>query len=235
MDAEVEDVIKAIEASFDVKFQGELDDNSNLDDVFRALRSRFDIAISSRCFTSIAFWRLRRAMMELLGLPKNSITPSAPIDTLIPVRRRELWHALSEASGLKLPGLEYQSSIGQAIFWVSFAPVIIVGLAGKSGRWLAAGAIAIPVTATSLFALLRPLASSIPVNIYNVGDLARFAVALNFGKLVKQIGPSRDHELTEAIRHVVGDLTGVEPHSLKAGNPRLIDVVEANNGLRSSI
>ncbi len=56
MDGDVEALVEAIENSFAVNFgDGELDDDSRVDDVCNALRSRLGERASACCFTSVAF------------------------------------------------------------------------------------------------------------------------------------------------------------------------------------
>lgn len=93
MDSDVEEVIKSIEAAFDVEFkEGEIGNYSTIEHVYNALYTRFDAPASDRCLTSIVFWRLRRAMMQVLELPKGSIKPSTEIQALIHQSdRRRTW------------------------------------------------------------------------------------------------------------------------------------------------
>ncbi len=167
MDGDVEYLLEAIEGAFDVKFDpGEFDDHSRFEDLYKALRSRLGSTISHRCFTSIAFWRLRRAMVELLGVPKGSVTPSTAVESIIPaLRRRRHWRALSEDAGLRLPGLEYSRGMRRAIFYPSL--VLAVAILATRGQmlspvWVLAACLAFPTTAYLLFFLLKPLAGSLP-------------------------------------------------------------------------
>jgi hypothetical protein len=235
MDADVTVLLEAIENAFDIKFDtAELDDDSRIDDVCEAIRARFGDRTSDRCFASIVFWRLRQAVIEVLGAPRNSITPSTGVEYLIPaVLRRRVWRALSEAAGLKFPGLEYGHGLGVAIFWASFVvPPILLAIAGRSGWWIAASVIAMPITVSLLFWLLRPFAIAMPAHSQTLGNTARIVVGLNYGRLAREFGPSRDSELIAALRYVIADVTGISPHVLMAENPRLIDLVLANDGLR---
>jgi hypothetical protein len=238
MDADVTVLLEAIENSFDIKFErAELDDDSRIDDVCEAIRARFGDRTSDRCFASVVFWRLRQAVIEVLGAPRNSITSSTGVEYLIPaVQRRRIWRALSEAAGLKLPGLEYGHGPGVAIFWASFVvPPILLAIAGRSGCWIAASVIAMPVTVTLLFWLLRPFAVAVPSHSQTLGDTARIVVGLNYGRLTREFGPSRESELIAALRYVIADVTGIHPSALMAENPTLIDLVQANDGLRAQV
>ena len=68
MDPDVNAVVGGVETAFGVEFQdAEITDESTLDDLYDALALRFGAVTSDRCLTSIVFWRLRRALMQVLG------------------------------------------------------------------------------------------------------------------------------------------------------------------------
>ncbi len=237
MDADVTVLVEAIEESFGVKFnKGELTDNSRIDHVCSLLRLRLGDGVSDRCFTSAAFWRIRRALVEVLNVPRNSVTPSTALEYVVPtVGRRRTWRALSEAANLRLPGLEYPRHLGVGIFWAAFVSSTLIGVLGRRGWWTLAAIVAMPVTASLLFYALTPFANAFPANSQTLGDAARTVVGLNYGKLTKELGPSRELELLEALRYLISDVTGIEPHALIGENPRLVDLVLANDGLRAQV
>ena len=58
---------------------------------------------SSGCPTSLAFYAVRRELMQL-GIERQCVTPSAQVADLWPAsKRRENWHALGKALGFPLP------------------------------------------------------------------------------------------------------------------------------------
>jgi hypothetical protein len=237
MDADVAVLVEAIEESFGVKFnQGELTDDSRADEVCNVLRSRLGDGVSERCFTSVAFWRLRRALVNLLNVPRKSVTPSTALEYLIPANgRRRTWHALSDAAGLRLPKLEYPRRLGVAIFWAAFVPPMLIAVLGRGGWWILVAIVAMPITASMLFRALTPFAGAFPAHSQTVGSAARTVVGLNYSKLAQELGPSRERELLEAFRYVASDVTDIEPCALIGENPRLIDIVLANDGLRFQV
>jgi len=237
MDADVAAMVEAIEESFGVKFNGgELTDDSRAVEVCNALRLRLGEGVSERCFTSVAFWRLRRGLVNLLDVPRKSVTPSTALEYLIPANgRRRTWHALSDAAGLRLPKLEYPRRLGVGIFWAAFVPPMLIAVLGRGGWWILVAIMAMPITASMLFRALTPFAIAFPAHSQTVGSAARTVVGLNYGKLAQELGPSRERELLEAFRYVVSDVTDIEPCALIRENPRLIDIVLANDGLRFQV
>jgi hypothetical protein len=150
-------------------------------------------------------------------------------------RRRTTGRAVSGAAGLKLPGLEYPQHVGVAIVWASFIPSMLLPIIFRGGWWIAAAFIAMPVNATLLFNLLRPFAVAVPAHSRDFGDLAKTVAALNYGRLVQEFGSSREREFVEALRFVIADVTDIDPLALVEENPRLIDLVLANDGLRPQV
>jgi len=252
MHGDVRSLIETIESAFGVRFEpGELGDDSHFEDLCRALLSRQGGTISHRCYTSIVFWRLRRALVEMLHVRKGSITPASAVDCLIPegVVRRSHWRELSQASGLKLPGLEYSCGIGFAVVAAAVISALSISAAANSvtppGQWgalaiVVAFAAAMAVTANRLFfVLLKPLATSVPAACANFGDLAKTVAGLNYGSLSREFGPSRRRDLVEALGYAIADLIDVDPRALvstlTAENPSLSDIAEANDGFRLGV
>jgi hypothetical protein len=79
------------------------------------------------------------------------------------------------------------------------------------------------------------MASSVPAHCRTLGDLAKSVVGLNYGKLAKEFGASRDRELIEALRYTIADATGIAPKDLARQDLTLIDLVLANDGLRAQM
>ncbi len=60
------------------------------------------------CLTSRAFYRIRRALTTVLGVPRRSLKPSTFLDDLFNEREiRHQWDSLSRESNLKLPSLRH--------------------------------------------------------------------------------------------------------------------------------
>jgi hypothetical protein len=227
MDPDLAAVVKVIEESFGVEFNGgEIDRNSTLSDISAVLRARIGGPAPHGCFTSIVFWRLRRAFVEILGVPKRSIRSWTSVEELVrPSQRRRIWRAVGDAACLKVPGLEYGHVCASAIFWAAFIPFGLALLSRRSGWWVAASLAAFPIIIATLLRALKPFANSLPDHCLTVGDLARTVVGLNHAGLVRQFGPSAEREFRDALRYVVADVTGAEPESLREYT-RLSDLVE---------
>jgi hypothetical protein len=132
--------------------------------------------------------------------------------------------------------------LGLLIFWVSLVPSVTLFLLGIRAQWIAAPILAVsvllawPVTCTALFRALKHFASALPAQVQTVGDLAKTVVGLNYGRLVREFGPSREQDLHHALLFVIADITELEPYALGEENPTLTDLMLANDDMvRSSV
>ena len=221
MDADVNAVVEVLEEAFGIRFApGELTDDSTLEELYAAVRCHMPDSASDRCLTSIVFLRLRRAYVSLFGTSKRLITPWSATDLLLPPRRSGLaWSALEETSGLKLPRLEYSCGMNHAMGWISVVPAMGLAIAGRGGLWIV-GAVALWIVSLAvLHHMLRPYASSVPLQASNFGDLTKLTVALNYGRLSRELNSNRESEMLESVRYVIADAIGIEPTSWSAGTP----------------
>src|SRR5690349_19898404 len=86
------------------------------------------------CLTSAAFYRTRRGIVDALGLGRRGITPSTPLRSLLPrKRRRENWRRIQEAMNLKLPELEHPGWIVVSLLAAGIGLTMIPTFYGQSG------------------------------------------------------------------------------------------------------
>jgi hypothetical protein len=234
MDADVSSLMETVEESFGVRFnRDEVTDETRIGDLCRIMSGRLRPISPGICFGSIVFWRLRKAFMNVFGVERSTIIPSASTELLLPsAKRRRAWRVLSETSGLRLPRLEYPDHVNAPILILSLLLSIFIAIIGGGGWWLAAAAMAMPLAASLLFFLARPFADILPAQCHTLGDLAKVAVGLNYSKLAQEFGPSNDQQTAEALRRLVADLVDIDPKALIERDPRLIDIVLVNDGFR---
>jgi hypothetical protein len=82
------------------------------------------------CLTSKAFYRIRRAMTAVLGLPRRSIRPATFLDDLLNEKQiREQWSAIAHESGLKLPSLRHTVEWKHSVQMLSAVLSFVITLA----------------------------------------------------------------------------------------------------------
>jgi hypothetical protein len=239
MDSDVGILLDRVQECFGVRFRpGELEDESYLSDLYTAVISHLAQAQSDQCFTSVAFWRLRRGCIDLFGASKVDVRPYTPTDDILPRSgRRKAWHRLATSTGLRLPGLEYSRAFVHVIFFGSaLVPIgLLVGF-GYSWSIGLASLLLWPFSSGLVFWTLRPFASQLSARCMTMGELAKAVVGLNYGSLTQQLGGiSREKDLHEAIRNAIADLIDIDPEILKRENPRLLDLAVANDGFRAEV
>lgn len=233
MDGDVEELVNGIETAFNVRLLDEVSNESSLADVLRILMSQIDSSPAGRCLSSLAFWRLRRALIAVVGVERAAITPATDLSKLIPtVERRRTWRKLEQTLDLKLPGLEYGKVASHLLLFAVLALAASTVFMGLGSHWLAT-TIATPLllllvvilSSMALFRIFRSFATKIPDHSRTAGDASKSIVGLNHARLVHEYGPSHEKELWEALRYVVMDITGAEPYLVQR-ETNVLDLVE---------
>ena len=57
------------------------------------------------CLTSVTFYKIRRAMTDVLQISRKDVRVSTELSAVIPAGRRWVWQALEKATSLRLPQL----------------------------------------------------------------------------------------------------------------------------------
>ena len=111
-------------------------------DLFRVVLAKLNV--SPGCLSSKAFYVTRRALVEVLGMPRRSIRPSTKLSPLLPDESRRMqWSEIRQRLGLAMPELRIPGDLKQDIrkrtFLVGSIVAIVAFIAGLSlgGRyWL---------------------------------------------------------------------------------------------------
>lgn len=148
------------------------------------------------CPTRVAFYRLRRALIAVVGVTRRTVRPSTPLLAVLGNRRLpRTWTRLGRELRLNVPPLENRAGIGAAWGFVMGAvAAFTVGLLLAHDLWTALGAALAGLTPGVLvgyaIGLLLPPAIGRPYR--TVGDLARGLVALNDREFRSGPGPATE-------------------------------------------
>jgi hypothetical protein len=191
------DLYQAIEDSFGVDFgnyQALLE--KSVRELADEIATRSTSAIGDRCLTSIAFYRLRRALQSLTGSPRESIRPGTLIDDLLPWSGRDRrWTSLEQQLGLTLPGLAVP---GPLFVFALLAPaILLVSLKLRvfpAFTWGLLFSVWIFLSVLTIKSLSR-FARRLPPTCRTVGGLTRVILARNYGTFAKSHGRASDKEL----------------------------------------
>lgn len=149
----------------------------------------------SACLAALAFRKLRRAIAARSG---SRLRPDTRLDEILPRRgRAELWEAIEDEAGLRLPPLV------RPAWLTALAATAALGLGAAFG-WAAL------LTASVLaWASLLRFAVCLPRGCEDLRGLARQVTAHNFRRLSREAGGHSRRELVEAVILRVSGHTGL--------------------------
>lgn len=209
---EFEFFLDELQLSFSVEFSesdiSEVETAGDLFDIVIRQMGGFD---TPRCLTSLAFYRLRRSLIEVSGVDRQSILPATSLRGLLPPRLRRAWWQVIE-SGLRLrvprmrPG---RAAIAAHSALVALGLMAWLLVVAKMVSW-EAGIIAgsgTPVLIWFLWKGASRLPREFPADTF--GDLVRMVVKLNQAKLMREAGGSTVNQAWTAFRELLGRESGV--------------------------
>jgi acyl carrier protein len=209
------ELVIEVEKRFDVAIS---DDEASrvrtVGDLHELLKSKLPPSREDLCLTSHAFYRIRSAMKECYGLPREAVRPSTTMESTVPrPTRRHAWKALGEAAGLPLPPLTLPGWLTTIILVGAVALVLVAvtaRLTGTLGGYpaLLLGLATVPYLLLALGAT-RPFAVHVPRSCATAGELARVVVASDFARMARHHESWGESELWEALKLTVMHQLGV--------------------------
>jgi hypothetical protein len=187
--------------------------------VERFLAGMPQAAVSSMCLTSMAFFRLRRGLVESCGVARKSIRPEARLEELISIEgRRSAWNTLANSLSFKLPQA-YRSWRCWLVGWIFVAATIAYGWTQVDGPlglalmpWLS---IAIAIGGFVAYErLTRRYEVFFSSKLLTCGDLARDVAMRNVGKLKADGAAIRGEEIWRIVVHTVADWAGADTREI---------------------
>lgn len=170
------------------------------------------------CLSSASFYRLRRAFMEVLDVPRERIRPSTLLHDLVPWReRRTLWRSIEEATGWSMPRLMWPlwlvaiALLGPTALLLSLR---VIGGLPIGGVWIGFGSVLLIVPV--LWALGR-LARTFPVGAKPFGELAELVLARNYAAIARESGSSSEEDVLQAVRRLIAIMTSVKVETISDG------------------
>ncbi|MEX1154960.1 hypothetical protein [Parvibaculum sp.] len=195
-------LLREIERSFGVTFSdSEALECLTVGDAFEILERHFLAEASEGgCATSMAFYRLRRALLDLGA--QGRLRPETGLANVTGLAPRRLMDELESRSGLRLP-VVMASSWLLGLFFLLFAGLLASALVGNG--WLALGLLVFAL-ATWRFLIPRD-GGTLPNGCETLGGLARKAATLNYAQLVGQGAGVRDGDLWRVFCDLLAEHT----------------------------
>jgi len=185
--------------------------------LYTCILGKLGLSPSDRCLSSVAFYRVRRALISLSGVPRQSIRPSTETEVLLPqANRQQHWDYLSRMTGSKLPGLERPQWMQNLIWSMSLllaASSFLVYI--LSSFYLAAfwfvGSI---LFAWLAYRLSTPFAVQLPADCATVEGVTRAILRLNYGVYVQREKTWNEKDVWETLHNVIVDELSVKPEAV---------------------
>jgi acyl carrier protein len=180
--------------------------------VMDALRRKEQVWVTpDACPTSAAFYRVRRALMEVLGVPRSSIRPATPMDDLITLdRRSEQWNRLFGEIGVCAPPLRVPQGPVTAGWLVFLAAMSVLAMAACLGPTPVVGILLLALIPLGLLAewYRTPCPMLLPASCATVGGVSRYVA----GRVWP--GPEdqwTDEQVFQTLKHVLFDRLRINP------------------------
>lgn len=167
------------------------------------------------CLTSLAFYRLRRAIMRQCACAKQAVHPSVDVATFAPEQtRRKTWREMEAATGFRWPSLRrpkwlvtlvsmlaIDAGVQSFVLLTGRMPIVQCG-AFAGGIFLAATFCAWKFT--------EPWAVEIAPECATVGGLSRQIVAKNYARLAAARWQGTRNETWESLVTIISEQLGVD-------------------------
>ncbi|HEY3441139.1 MAG TPA: hypothetical protein VGK29_10325 [Paludibaculum sp.] len=233
MGLDVVELFLAVEEKFQVDISDEeASDAVTVGAIHQLVVGKLQLQDVQRCLTSAAFYRLRRALVDVLNVQRRQIRPDTPLEPLLPVqRRRALWTAIEHRMALKIPNLHYPRRID----WCLTAICVLAALTPvpllPTGWYTVPMLLVLPMLGYALghglLRLMPHLAVEFPNGIVTAGDLARDVLARNHAALVKSTGGWNSQAVYDVLIDVIVRQTGVDRAQITP-EARLLDDLGIN-------
>jgi len=174
------------------------------------------------CPTSWTFYRLRRGLMDALGVGKRDVAPDTELVPLLPKDTPvEAWRSVQEASGLSLPPILGRGPAGAAesclfMIWIVGALISLFGFVFPPPLSYAPLAMLMVATPGVIYLRDRLRQRHVPkvAGCHTIRDLVYMAMGSNPQTVAEAVGGYRTVQITSAVRTAVGNTLGVEPEWL---------------------
>lgn len=216
MGLDIVELFMAVEERFQIHISDEeASDATTVGELQALIIGKLRVEDLKRCLTSATFYRVRRALVEVLGAERRQIRPDTQLITLLPeTARREKWARIQRQMGLEIPKLQFPPRID----WGATTAGVLMALTPlpflQAGWHTVPLLLILPVAGyflgQGLLRLVPHLAVEFPSGIGTAGDLTRDVLGRNYTALVTSVGGWNRKAVYEALCDVIVRQTGVD-------------------------
>lgn len=184
-------------------------------DLYNLIINKIEVQEHNRksCLTSAAFYRIRRALCEVMNLRRGDIRPATNLSSIVPLkRRRHNWKRFQDEVGLnKVPGLyPHFGLIAVSAVAICMVPRL-VGVEFSILELFFLFFIALIFSAVFYMKCAPILALTLPST---VGSLAEIVALTNARQLAEEMGGLNKKEVWEIVSKIVIEHLGVKPEQV---------------------
>lgn len=211
------EIVMEVEKTFGIALEEEETSHvETVGDMFELVLSKLEIKEDDRCLSSMAFYHLRRALMEEFNIPRKAIRLETPFEELVPAENRlERWQDLEKRVGVSLSRLVLPRPIEWGIGIASFVVAAASGLAtALIFHKPEAGFVFIPVFLVTLICLhvcYDHKRVVIPYSFKTVRDAVLSVLTLNIKKFRDLKADWGKEEVWHIIRGIIVERLRVDP------------------------
>ena len=187
----------------------------------RTVFSKLEHSVSPQCLSAVMFYKLRRAFIELFGIPRAEIAPAKSLYGLMPwATRKKQWRTIQNHLNYVLPQLTWPSwLLALGLLLASATLYALFGL--KMLRTLGTASVLVgAIGFISVFVLvavmLNPLGRGFPRSCETFDDLVKITLARNYGKMAASHGMSSEREVVQSLLQLIAAETAADVDKLSS-------------------
>lgn len=222
MGLDIVELVIEIEETFQIRIE---DDQAarlrTVGDLYDYILTRLPNREMRTCLGAVAFYRVRRALIEELGVERRAVGPRGSTAEIVPrARRRDTWHRLNTHFRWRFPPLRrphWLVALLTSIILVGYLSTIVgLRLMDSTWRqplWSAPAAALAPWLLMSWLAArsTRPWARELPRGCATIGELSSCLLTLNLGAICRARDETDRDAVWSVLQSVIVEQLGVKP------------------------
>ena len=216
MGLEMVDVVLRTERAFQIAISDEEAIGAvTVGQLYKIVLSKLPGAQPGACLSSVAFYRVRRALEIAFNTPRSDVMPDSDMESLIPrENRRAAWKAFRRALGFNIPGLWHPFWLTNILARVYLAAAALVALSLFLSLF---GCVPWTVSLVGVCVIFGmhvatiPAANRMPWPCRTVRGLVDYILAHNYASLTSEVQNRSKADVWETLRAIIVDSLKIDP------------------------
>jgi acyl carrier protein len=225
------ELIMATEQEFGITItDDEAEKTITVGDLYALVQRKLSIIPLNQCASANAFYRMRRHLVEFLGIPRKSVTLDRKMDELVDrENRRERYKNMGSILGFSLPDLTrpawMEISMGTLgilsfiviILCLIFSQRLIDDVYGKGQYWegyLFIGSLVVFALVLLIYRVTEKLSIHFPGRCSTLRDMIGEITTMNYGKPGIWNNKSQEKDVRDKIKTLIIEQLGIAPEKV---------------------